>query len=202
MLIRMQMHFSENISDDVSNDVSVPSDTLPETSLPVEESFEKNVTEDITATSTEIFEPINILNIVNEAVKELSSFARKAGILINISADSDNIIIKADYDKIKIMFRNIIDNSIKYMNRRGSLVITVSNIGSDIFIVLKDTGDGLNSTETEHIFELNYQGSNRISGNGLGLTQAKKIVNSYGGTIYAKSNLGRGMGIYIQLPTN
>ena len=190
MLIRMQMHFSENISDDVSNDVSVPSDTLPETSLPVEESFEKNVTEDITATSTEIFEPINILNIVNEAVKELSSFARKAGILINISADSDNIIIKADYDKIKIMFRNIIDNSIKYMNRRGSLVITVSNIGSDIFIVLKDTGDGLNSTETEHIFELNYQGSNRISGNGLGLTQAKKIVNSYGGTIYAKSNLG------------
>ena len=41
----------------------------------------------------------------------------------------------------------------------------------------------------------------RISGNGLGLTQAKAIVEYYGGTIYAKSNTGNGMGIYIQLPT-
>ena len=99
-----------------------------------------------------------------------------------------------------ILFRNIIDNSIKYMKRAGSLVITISTIGDDIFIVLKDTGEGLPEEETKHIFELNYQGSNRISGNGLGLAQAKAIVENYGGTIYAKSTEGNGMGIYIQLP--
>ena len=87
------------------------------------------------------------------------------------------------------------------MNRLGSLTITISNIGSDIFIVLKDTGEGLTESETRHIFELNYQGSNRISGNGLGLAQAKAIVDYYGGTIYAKSNVNQGMAIYIQLPT-
>ena len=86
------------------------------------------------------------------------------------------------------------------MHRNGNLVITVSNIGDDLFIVLKDNGEGLPSSETAHIFELNYQGSNRVSGNGLGLTQAKAIVEYYGGTIYAKSNSGNGMGIYIQLP--
>ncbi len=99
------------------------------------------------------------------------------------------------------MFRNIIDNSIKYMQTEGSLVITISAIEDDIFIVLKDTGKGLDESETKHIFELNYQGSNRISGNGLGLTQAKAIVEHYGGTIYARSPAGSGMGIYIQLPT-
>ena len=88
------------------------------------------------------------------------------------------------------------------MNRAGSLVITISNLGDDIFIVLKDNGNGLPENETAHIFELNYQGSNRISGNGLGLTQAKAIVDYYGGTIYAKSTPGRGMGIYVQLPTD
>ena len=67
--------------------------------------------------------------------------------------------------------------------------------------MIKDTGDGLSADETKHIFELNYQGSNRISGNGLGLYQAKAIVEYYGGTIYAKSNAGKGMGVYIQLPT-
>jgi len=66
--------------------------------------------------------------------------------------------------------------------------------------VLKDNGKGLPREETPHIFELNYQGSNRISGNGLGLTQAKAIVEAYGGTIYAKSTPDNGMGIYIQIP--
>ena len=108
--------------------------------------------------------------------------------------------MRADPNRIITLFRNIIDNSIKYMKRAGSLVITISTIGDDIFIVLKDTGEGLNEDETKHIFELNFQGSNRISGNGLGLAQAKAIVESYGGTIYAKSTEGKGMGIYIQLP--
>lgn len=49
--------------------------------------------------------------------------------------------------------------------------------------------------------ELNFQGSNRLSGNGLGLAQARAIVEYYGGTIYAKSTQGGGMGIYIQLPS-
>ena len=88
------------------------------------------------------------------------------------------------------------------MNRNVSLIITISNIGDDLFIVLKDNGEGLSTHETDHIFELNYQGSNRISGNGLGLTQAKAIVDYYGGKIYAKSEPGKGMGIYIQLPTS
>lgn len=148
------------------------------------------------------FEPIDIISIANEAISELSYFAGKANIQIQVSSSSDCILVKAEPSRIKILFRNIIDNSIKYMKRAGSLVITISNVGTDIFIVCKDNGSGLTEQETEHIFELNYQGSNRISGNGLGLTQAKSIVTSYGGTIYAKSTLGKGMAIYIQLPVN
>ena len=88
------------------------------------------------------------------------------------------------------------------MKQSGRLVITISNIGTDIFIVLKDNGKGLSRQETDHIFELNYQGSNRISGNGLGLAQSKAIVEYYGGTIYAKSSENLGMAIYIQLPSS
>ncbi|MCR5402674.1 MAG: HAMP domain-containing histidine kinase [Butyrivibrio sp.] len=144
---------------------------------------------------------VDIIAIANQAVKELEGDARSAGIRVNISCAHDKLLVNASANRLKIMFRNIIDNSIKYMNKQGSLVITISTIDDDIFIVLKDTGDGLPENETEHIFELNYQGSNRISGNGLGLTQAKAIVDHYGGMIYARSPEGGGMGIYIQLPT-
>ena len=147
-------------------------------------------------------ETIDIIQIVRDTMQELKPFAEKVHLEIRISAPDDKILVRADASRLRIMFRNIIDNSIKYMNRAGILVITISNLGDDIFIVLKDNGNGLSEKETAHIFELNYQGSNRISGNGLGLTQAKAIVEYYGGTIYAKSNVGKGMGIYVQLPTD
>ena len=144
---------------------------------------------------------VDIIDICNRAIKELEADAKRVGLRITVSSASERLMVKASAKRLLIMFRNIIDNSIKYMQREGSLVVTISAIEDDIFIVLKDTGKGLPENETKHIFELNYQGSNRISGNGLGLTQAKAIVEHYGGTIYARSPQGNGMGIYIQLPT-
>lgn len=145
---------------------------------------------------------INIIEVAKTASEELSDAAQRAGIAIRVSSNKDAYMVKANPEMLRIMFRNIMDNSIKYMNRHGILIVTISNIEEDLFVVLKDNGEGLPESETKHIFELNYQGSNRISGNGLGLTQAKAIVNYYGGTIYAKSTQGKGMGIYIQLPTS
>ncbi len=145
---------------------------------------------------------LNIISTVSAVIEEMLPYSRKAGIQLLLSSASDTLMVRADASYLRILFRNIIDNSIKYMRRNGNLVITISNIGNDLFIVLKDNGEGLPSSETAHIFELNYQGSNRVSGNGLGLTQAKAIVEYYGGTIYAKSTSGNGMGIYIQLPEN
>ena len=143
---------------------------------------------------------INLISVAKSVARELKKDADKVGLTINVSSSENQIPYKADRELIRVLFRNIMDNSIKYMNRQGVLIITVSVIGDDVFIIFKDTGEGLADPETEHIFELNYQGSNRISGNGLGLFQAKAIVNYYGGTIYAKSHSGSGMGIYIQLP--
>ena len=145
---------------------------------------------------------VDILQIVRDTMDELKPSADAVHIQLQLASASTSLYVKAAPSRIRILFRNIIDNSIKYMQRTGILLITISNIGSDIFVVLKDNGMGLSSDETNHIFELNYQGSNRISGNGLGLTQAKAIVDDYGGTIYAKSTPSLGMGIYIQLPTD
>ena len=104
----------------------------------------------------------------------------------------------ADYKYIKTLFINLLDNSIKYSKPNGRIVITISNIGDSIFIVFKDSGNGIPVGNLENLFELNYQGTNALSGSGLGLAQAKAIVNHYNGTIAAKNDSG--MGIYIQFP--
>lgn len=144
--------------------------------------------------------PVDIIEVAQKAVDEMEERAHKAGLKINISSASDKLLLKASAKRLLVMFKNIIDNSIKYMQTAGTLVITISAVEDEIFIVLKDTGKGLPENEIKHIFELNFQGSNKVSGNGLGLTQAKAIVEHYGGNIYARSPQGNGMGIYIQLP--
>jgi signal transduction histidine kinase len=143
---------------------------------------------------------LDIIAITQSVIDEMRPFCEKSGIHVQLSSSSTSLPVKANSNYIRILFRNIIDNSVKYMQRGGSLVITLSLVADDLFIVLKDNGAGLSEQETRHIFELNYQGSNRVSGNGLGLTQSKAIVEYYGGTIYAKSGTDSGMAIYIQLP--
>lgn len=169
------------------------------------EAAEKNMAMSIlpdSMKSREELSTINIVDIAKSVVNELHTAALRAGLRVQVSSGEENIYVRADENLLRVLFRNIVDNSIKYMNRQGMLVITLSTIGDDLFVVLKDNGEGLAAEETGHIFELNYQGSNRISGNGLGLAQAKAVVEYYGGNIYAKSTKGGGMGIYIQLPTS
>lgn len=143
---------------------------------------------------------LDILAVTRDVIQETEPFCARSHVQVQLSSSSESLPVKADAGYLRILFRNIIDNSVKYMQRGGSLVITLSLVGTDLFIVLKDNGAGLPAQETAHIFELNYQGSNRVSGNGLGLAQSKAIVEYYGGTIYAKSSVDAGMAIYIQLP--
>lgn len=145
---------------------------------------------------------MDLIAAAKDAMASLQSFAEKQNIKLHLSTTCETLMMKADPDSIRILFRNIIDNSIKYMGRPGHMIITISLLGDDIFLILKDTGNGLSEEETTHVFELNFQGSNRVSGNGLGLTQTKMIVEAFGGTIYAKSSPGNGMAIYIQLPVS
>lgn len=145
-------------------------------------------------------EEMDLIVAAKDAMASLTSFADAQNIKLHLSSSCETLLMKADPESIRILFRNIIDNSIKYMGRPGHMIITISLLGDDIFLILKDTGNGLAEEETRHVFELNFQGSNRVSGNGLGLTQTKMIVEAFGGTIYAKSSPGNGMAIYIQLP--
>ncbi|MBO6215931.1 MAG: GHKL domain-containing protein [Lachnospiraceae bacterium] len=144
---------------------------------------------------------LNIGEAAQKAAQDLEESARNAGISIRTVSTDATLMVKASPTMIDVLFKNIIDNAIKYMSKEGTLQITISRIEQELFIVMKDNGEGLSADQTEHIFELNYQGSNRISGNGLGLAQARAIVEYYGGMIYARSSVGAGMGIYIHLPS-
>lgn len=147
-------------------------------------------------------ENINIINLAKDSAEQVIEYAKAAGVEIKFSCKEPNLFVVADKERLDIMFRNIMENSVKHMGKSGQLVVTISRVEDYIFIVLKDNGNGLANDEISNIFDRNYRGSSKTCGNGLGLTQAKAIVDYYGGNIYAKSGTNCGMAIYIQLPAN
>ena len=68
---------------------------------------------------------INIIKVCKDAIRDLSKDAKRANLMINISTTEESLLVKASRKRLIILFKNIIDNSIKYMNRQGSLTITI-----------------------------------------------------------------------------
>ncbi len=183
--------------DKSSNQVNTLTQLLAEAELKSVESLDPHVAASILPRE-EFAEDLDLIALSQRIVNQMQAPCAAAGVRLELSTSSASISYQADKRYISLMIRNIIDNSIKYMKRNGTLVITISNVGTNIFIAFKDDGLGLPEKELPNIFDLNFQGSNRVSGNGLGLAQVKAIVEHYDGTIYAHSS--NGMGIYIHLP--
>lgn len=147
------------------------------------------------------FQRMDVLELVRKVSADMEATAEKRGVSIVISSEQENVWISGDTIQLTKAFYNILENSLKYMGRGGVVNIVVSLPGNGrVFIAFRDDGNGMDSAETEHIFEANYQGSNKCSGSGMGLYMVAMAVRAHGGTVRAASSPGNGMGIYLTLP--
>lgn len=124
----------------------------------------------------------------------------KKRILFEILYDDEILLTKVNMQCFSLILRNCMDNAIKYLPQGGKLIITISQDEGDALIILKDNGNGLLIQDTDMLFDLNYQGSNHISGTGLGLAQAKAAAKACGGHIWCKTSPDKGFAIYLKLP--
>jgi two-component system sensor histidine kinase GlrK len=69
---------------------------------------------------------------------------------------------------------------------------------------VSDTGQGITPESLPHIFDNFYGGSTsvrtKVSGSGIGLALAKKVVEGHGGRIWAESEVGKGTTMNVVLP--
>lgn len=141
----------------------------------------------------------DIRPVLDSVLNSCSSKIKRKELTVNIAAESD-FFVSITYEHLYVLLLNVIDNAIKYLPPKGNLTITLSAQEKDALLIVKDNGLGLPSEETSRIFELNYQGSNKLSGSGLGLAQAKAITDACHGSISASSTVKNGMSIFIRLP--
>ena len=102
-----------------------------------------------------------------------------------------DIMIKCDVDKMQRVFDNLLRNAVNYSFEEEEITIRVTQEERNVHIVFSNHGNTIPPDKLERIFEQFYRlDSARSSGSGgagLGLAIAKKIVESHGGMITARS---------------
>jgi two-component system NtrC family sensor kinase len=108
----------------------------------------------------------------------------------------------ADSQQLGHVFMNIIINSAQAMEGSGIITITTreSATKDGVIVDIADTGPGISAEDLEHIFEPFFTTKDEGKGTGLGLSVVYGIVENHGGTITARSILGRGSTFTIELP--
>ena len=96
---------------------------------------------------------------------------------------------------------NIVDNAIKYSTTEKHLTVTGTANGKSVTLSVRDRGTGIARKDLSRVFERFYRGGNvTVSGSGLGLPIAKRIVESHGGRIEVRSTVGTGTEVDVTLP--
>jgi two-component system sensor histidine kinase PilS (NtrC family) len=109
-----------------------------------------------------------------------------------------SVNILADADKLRQVFWNICDNSLKAMPKGGKLTAQVEEAGKRVRVVLADTGIGFTRGQLEKVFEPFQSGFSE--GTGLGLALVYQIIRGHEGSVQVYSQVGSGARFVIDLP--
>ncbi len=129
--------------------------------------------------------------IEKQFLNEISN--KRINITLNVSKD---IYLKADRDKMKQVFINLISNAIKAVSENGFIDITAIEKDNQVIISIKDSGKGIKSESLPFIFERFYSESGSF---GVGLSIVKEIIEAHNGKINVKSKIGYGSEFTILL---
>jgi histidine kinase len=127
------------------------------------------------------------------------------GVKLDTILPDNDIVVMADYDRIRQVLINILGNALRYTPEGGSVVMRLEEVGEEAQFSVEDTGRGIPQDAVDLIFQRFYRvdksRSRASGGSGVGLTIARHIVEAHGGRIWAESEgVGTGSKFHFSLP--
>lgn len=114
--------------------------------------------------------------------------------------------IQADKRRLTQVLGNLLENALRHTSKGGSVTVSAVKHEGAVRIGVSDTGEGIDPSEIQKIFESFYQpqSSHAARGRlGLGLSISKEIVHSHGGKIWVESaGKGKGASFYFTIPAD
>lgn len=143
-------------------------------------------------------EEFDITELVDNVFDLLEMKASKKKITLTFDTDyNDPIMVRADKERVEQVLINLVVNSIKYGEHKGTTEISIENlIKNKVIVRVTDNGEGIANEHISRLFERFYRvdksGSREVGGSGLGLAIVKHIIEAHDEKIYVESEVNVG----------
>lgn len=144
---------------------------------------------------------VNLRELLDETVREMRVLA--IGLKLEVSTPED-VFVPGDYDLLKQMVLNVVDNAVKFTPKGGSISLTLSRTEERAVIEVSDTGQGISPENLPNVTEPFYKASASrkagAGGAGLGLSIVLKVIELHGGQLDIHSQEKIGTTVTMRLP--
>lgn len=130
--------------------------------------------------------PLDLGELVGEAVREARILGRARGVRIELAAKGE-LAVKGDPQRMKQILLIVLDNAVKYSARGGKVDVTTDTADNTAVLRVRNTCGAINAEELPRLFDRFYRGRDAAmtgaAGSGLGLAIARWLVEKQDGTI-------------------
>ncbi len=139
-------------------------------------------------------------------LRELVPSYREHSPGVHLNIPPEPVIIDADVEKVRSVFRNLLENAAKYsLPESRPVEITVEREPQRIVVRVVDDGPGIPESDIDRVFEPFYRAdpsrSKSTGGYGLGLSICKRIMQAHGGDIVLARGSHRGAQFWVTFPS-
>ncbi|PYQ93249.1 MAG: hypothetical protein DMF94_11790 [Acidobacteria bacterium] len=139
--------------------------------------------------------------LVRRVCQMASPMLEDAGVQVEVLAPDQSAELLADPVQLELALLSLIANSVDAMASGGTLTVRLGRVDDRLRLEVEDTGSGIPPDLLAHIFDPWVTTKEPGKGSGLGLSIARQVIASHGGTIRVDNGPGKGAIFTIELPT-
>jgi signal transduction histidine kinase len=148
--------------------------------------------------------PLDLTELARSLIGRLELPADIQGITLELDADGDVPIVRADSLMLECALANLLDNAMKFSPPESTVLVHLTTDADSVLISVTDQGRGIAPEDFTRIFDRSVRvetpGKTRVRGSGLGLFVVRSVAERHGGSVWVESTLGQGSTFTLKLP--
>lgn len=146
---------------------------------------------------------LNVVSFCKDLTIDYEALCLQKGIVFVFQPDRAIIQLDFDPEKLESIISNLVSNAFKYTPEGGKIVFSIVEFETDVEFTVEDNGIGVDKQYHEAIFDNFFQVNplqTSYSGDGIGLSFVKKLIELHGGKIKLESELKKGSKFIFTIP--
>lgn len=149
------------------------------------------------------YEEFDLIKLIDDILQKYKILQETENYNFEFIHNRDKVIIKADYEKLRQVIYNLINNAINYTGSDNKVTVKVT-VNEEILVEVIDTGKGIKEEDLPYIWDKYYKNKKKhrrnLVGTGLGLSIVKNILVRHQFKYGVKSELNKGSNFFFVIP--